>query len=188
MIKHKSVEKVPLCRWQCWDPAETLTHVDMKEVSLGWLHKLWWAPAVARSPGHQTDRAAHKLDCVRPERCLALVHRSWGLEGCNTKQQTMMSSICLSSQSRLEHWGPRRSDYIIPVRLETASCCQTSRHEVTELWGMRLKSHSAVSETLHQCKVVNLAGLKLFIASVNQSIYWRVKMILTKAQAGLVLS
>lgn len=32
----------------------------------------------------------------------------------------MMSSIRLSSQSRLEYWGPRRSDYIIPVRLETA--------------------------------------------------------------------
>lgn len=32
----------------------------------------------------------------------------------------MMSSISLSSQSRLEYWGPRRSDYIIPVRLETA--------------------------------------------------------------------
>lgn len=32
----------------------------------------------------------------------------------------MMSSTRLFSQSRLEHWRPRRSDYIIHVRLETA--------------------------------------------------------------------
>lgn len=93
---------------------------------LTWKKSVWddftnfGAPAVASSLGHKTDRASHKLDCVRPERCLALVHRSWGLEGWNTKLQTMMSSISLSSQSRLEYWGPRRSDYIILVRLETA--------------------------------------------------------------------
>jgi len=92
----------------------------MKVVSLGWLHKLWWAPAVVSSLGHKTDCVSHRLSWTRPQRCLALVHKNWGLEGLNTKQPTMMSSILLSSQSRLEYRGPGRSYYIIPVRLETA--------------------------------------------------------------------
>lgn len=149
----------------------------MKEVGLGWLHKLWWAPAVASSLGRKTDRASHKLDCVRPERCLALVHRSWGLEGWNTKLQTMMSSISLSSQSRLEYWGPRRSDYIIPVRLETAF----SQPNLQTQTGRALRDAAKITQRVVQfrklCIAVERLTLEggLFIASINQSIYWHIK-------------
>lgn len=172
VVKTRALRRIPLHRWLYWDLAETLTHLDMKEVSLGWLHKLWWAPAVASSLGHKTDRASHRLDCVRPERCLALVHRSWGLEGWNTKQQTMMSSISLSSQSRLEYWGPRRSDYIIPVRLETAF----SQPNLQTQTGRALRDAAKITQRVVQFSKLCIAVEWLTLGGggvycLNQSVY-----------------
>lgn len=178
-------EGTPLCRWLYRDLAETLTHPDMKAARLGWLHKLQWAPAAASSLGHKTDSASHKLDCVRPERCLALVHRSWGLEGWNTKRQTMMSSIRLSSQSRLEYWKPRRSDYIIPVRLETAFSQPNLQTQSDRALRDAAKMTQRAAQLRKLCIDVEWLTLEeeLFIASINQSVYWQMNTISTKVQA-----
>lgn len=97
----------------------------------------------------------------------------------------MMSSIRLPSQSRLEYWGPRRSDYIIPIRLETAFSqpnlqTQTDRalREVAKI----TESSTVLSKLCISVEWLAFGG-RGFIASINQSIHSDIKIISTNVQA-----
>lgn len=117
----------------------------------------------------------HTYWIVWGQRCLALLHRSWGLEGWNTKQHTKMSSVRLLSQSRLEHWGPRRSHYIIPVRLETAF---SAKHPDANGQSSEESKKITQRNTIFRKLCINIEWLILggvtVIASINQSIFWHI--------------
>lgn len=122
--------------------------------------------------------SSHTLARVRPERCLALVHRRRSLEGYNTKQTTV-SSIGLFSQSRLQKWGPRKNDYIIPVCLYTAFFCQpkpgdTNRRCSEERGGGRCRAQQWRTLGNFVCWPQRKRIL------INQPIYWHIKPISRK--------
>ena len=82
----------------------------------------------------------------------------------------MMSSIRLSSQSRLEYWGPRRSDYIIPVRLETAF----SQPNLQTLTGRALRDAAEITQRLLRLRKLwlTLEGEGMGVVyCLNQSVY-----------------
>lgn len=99
--------------------------------------------------------------------------RPWGLKH---QQQTMVSSISLPSQSRLEYWGPRRCDYIIPVRLETAF---SQPNPQTQTGKAMTDAANITQRAIHFRKLcitaINLGGDFFFIASINQSLYCHLK-------------
>jgi len=82
--KTTALRRVPPLRMAMYrDPAETPTHLDMKERK-SWddfTKKLWWAPAVANSPRHGTSSPRTSWIARGRRDALALVHRSRGLRG-----------------------------------------------------------------------------------------------------------
>lgn len=102
----------------------------------------------------------------------------------------MVSSISLPSQSRLEYWGPRRCDYIIPVRLETAFSQPNPQTQT----GKAMTDTANITQRAIPFRKLCIVVLRLtlegnfLIASINQSLYCHLKPISTKTKAVLGLS
>lgn len=131
-----------LCRLLYWDLAETLTHLDMKEVSLGWLHKLWCAPAAASSPGAQNRSRLTQAGLREAREMLGLCTqelRPWGLKHQATDNDVLYQSLFSKPIRAL---GASEKVTISSLSVwRQLFLSQTSRHKLAELWGMQLKSH-----------------------------------------------